>query len=123
MLIVKRLKEQQFARLKDIFNDEFDSDVPETENSEILGAFEDSQLVGFVLVEDVKMIGQIWTRPDKRNDSVNIVQALLKQLREKYEGKAVIGAVASQKRFVNLYRSLRFQRIAGEFFRRNFTKG
>ncbi len=118
-MIVKPLKPDQFGRLKKIFEEEFDSDLPLPENSEILVAYEDGKMQGFILVETVQVIGQIWVTPEKRNNSSGIVQNMLKYIRAKIAPKSVVAAVASEKRFENLYKAFGMQPIEGKFFRKN----
>lgn len=119
MIIVKKLKPEQFKRLEKIFEEEFDSDAPLPENSDIFAAFENGKLVGFVLAEQLVMIGQIFVIPEKRTGSTEVSRELLKELRKRFEGKEVIGAIASEPRFGNLYKALGMQKISGDFYRRN----
>jgi hypothetical protein len=118
-MIVKKLKAEDYPRLKRIFADEFDSDLPDPSNSEIFVSYEDGKLTGFVLAEKVVILGQIYTVPEKRNNSSKIVQSLLNFVRERYDGKQVVGAVASESRFENLYRAFGMQKIEGQFYRKN----
>lgn len=119
-MIVKELKPEQWNRLKEIFEREFDSDLPKPENSRILACFEDGKMVGFVLAEQVLMIGQIYVVPPRREKSGEIVRSLLSYIREKIAPRNVVGAVASEKRFEALYRAFGMQKIEGKFYRKNF---
>lgn len=119
MIITKPLKPDQYGRLKEIFARDFDSDLPLPENSEILVAYEEGKMQGFILIETVQVIGQIYVIPEKRNNSSGIVQNMLKYIRAKVAPKSVVAAVASEKRFENLYKSLGMQLIEGKFFRKN----
>jgi hypothetical protein len=119
MILVKKLKPEQYGRLKQVFNDVFDSDLPLPHNSDIFAAFEDGKVVGFILAEDVKMLGQIYVSPEKRSEGTEITMKLLKEVRERYEGKENVAAVASETRFEKLYRALKMEKISGTIFRRN----
>jgi hypothetical protein len=119
MILVKKLKPEQYGRLKGIFSDEFDSDLPEPQTSDIFAAFEDGKVVGFINCEIVRVIGQIWVEPDKRKDSTEITMKLLREVRDRYEGKENVAAVASESRFEKLYKVLGMEKIPGTLFRRN----
>lgn len=118
-MIAKELKPEQFGRLKKIFEDDFDSDLPQPENSQIVGVYDEGKLQGFILVETVQVIGQIWVAPEKRNNSSKIVQNMLNYIRAKVAPKSVVAAVASEPRFENLYKAFGMQKIEGKFFRKN----
>lgn len=119
MIVVKKLKPEQYSRLTDIFREDFDSDVPLPQNSDIFAAFEDGKMVGFVLAEDIKMVGQIWTLPKYRNNSIEIVAPLIRTMRDEFDGKEVVGTIASEPRFGKLFENLGMQKIDGEFYRKN----
>lgn len=119
MLLVKKLPDDKYSRLREIFEDEFDSDLPEPKNTDIFVAYDHGRMTGFVLVEDVKVIGQLYVVPEKRNNASHTVRELVRCIREKYDGKAVVGAVASEPRFKKLYESLGMYKIFGDFYRKN----
>jgi len=121
MVIVRKLTPEQFDRLGGIFRTEFDSDPPLIKNSEIYGAFEDGKMVAFVLCEKIVMLGQIYVVPEKRNNSSRFVQKMLSFLRDRYDNREVVGAVASESRFENLFKAFGMQGIQGKFFRKNIS--
>jgi hypothetical protein len=118
-MIIKKLKPEDFGRLKRIFADEFESSLPLPENSEIFVCYEDGVMRGFLLAENIKILGQMYVVPEKRNNSGKIVQSLLNFVRERFDGKEVVGAVASESRFENLYQAFGMQKIEGKFYRKN----
>lgn len=122
MIVIRRLPADKYERLKRIFREEFDSDLPEPENSEIFVAIDDGKLAGFVLAEDIKMVGQIYAAPAYRDRSLEVVMPLIREIRDNYEGNAVVGTLASEPRFGKLYASLGMEPIAGDFWRRNIAK-
>lgn len=119
MIIVKKLKDEQFARLKDIFREDFESEAPLPVNSEIFGAFKNGRLVGFVLCERVVIVGQVWTSPNVRNGSIEVVAPLIRAVRDEYDHKENVGCVASEPRFESLFASLGMAKIDGVFYRKN----
>lgn len=120
MTIEKSIPASEWHKLKDIFADEFDSDLPDPKFAKIIGSYDNGKLVGFVLVERVAIIGQIFVAPEKReNNNGKTVRSLLKSVREQLPEGASVGAVASEPRFELLFKSLGLQKIAGVFFRRN----
>lgn len=118
-IVVRKLSPEKFARLRHVFDGEFDSDTPIPDNSEIFAAFEDGKMVGFVLAENIVLLGQIYVVPERREKSGGIVQNLLKFLQVRYDGRETVGAVASERRFEALYRAFGMQKILGTFFRKN----
>jgi len=119
MLIVKKAKPEQFERFAKIFSEEFDSSLPEPDNSEILIAYENGVMKGFVLVEEVKLVGQIYVVPDERKSSSEIVKSLITFVKKTIAPKSVVGAVASERRFEHLYKAFGMQKIEGIFYRKN----
>jgi hypothetical protein len=118
-MIVKKLKSEQFSRLKKVFEEEFASDLPEPQNSEILVVYEQGRMVGFMLAETIVMLGQIYVVPEKRKNSSKIVKNLLDYCKMQIAPKNVVGAVASESRFENLYKAFGMEKIFGVFYRKN----
>lgn len=114
---IKKLNAAQWAGLIDTFEAVFDSDLPNYEHGVIYGAFDNGKLLGFVLVEDVKVVGQIFVKEPKNNATV--VKKMLRYIRETIPDKQAVAAVASEPRFEMLFRSLGLQKITGTLFRRN----
>lgn len=105
--------------IEEIFDDEFDSDLPDAKVSDLIGVYDGAELVGFVLAEKIEMVGQIYVAPAKRNNASQIARNLIRYLRDNIPDGVAVGAVASETRFEALYRSLGMQKIRGNFFRRN----
>lgn len=105
--------------IEEVFESEFDSDLPDEKVSDLIGVYEEGELVGFVLAEKIEMVGLIYVEPSRRNFSSQIARNLIRYLRDKIPDGVSVGAVASERRFEALYRSLGMQKIAGTFFRRN----
>jgi len=59
--------------------------------------------------------------PEKRNNSSRFVQKMLSFLRDRYDNREVVGAVASESRFENLFKAFGMQGIQGKFFRKNIS--
>lgn len=120
MIKIEKIPASLFSAFSGVFRKEFDSDAPLPSNADIFGAFDDGdQLVGFVLAERLVMVGQIWTAPQFRDNSTEIVAPLVRTLRDKYDGKENVGAVASEPRFRKLFENLGMEKIDGEFYRKN----
>jgi len=112
-----KLPYQHWHTLEEIFDKEFDSDLPERENAEIFVINEAGKRKGFILAEDIKMIGQIYVYPDFRNVG-NTARDMVKFMVERYKGIPV-GTLASEPRFESLYKRLGMQKIEGSLFRKN----
>lgn len=116
--MIKTLPPRFWHQLETIFGDEFDSDLPEAENAEIFIATEGGKRIGFILAEDVKMIGQIYVYPEFRKESARHAGQMVKFCQERFKGKSV-ATLASEPRFEKLYRLLGMQKIPGTLFRKN----
>jgi hypothetical protein len=114
--MIKILPSRFWNQLEDIFEKEFDSDLPET--GEIFISTEGSRRTGFILVEPIRMVGQIYVYEDFRKDSVKNAMKLVKHVQNLYQGSPV-GTVASEARFEKLYRLMGMDKIEGTFFRKN----
>ena len=119
MIIVKPAKEEQFQRFAKIFESEFESDLPLPDNSKILVAYENGVMKGFVLVEQIQLVGQIYVIPEERKSSSEIVKSLITFVKRTIAPKAVVGSVASERRFEALYKAFGMQKIEGIFYRKN----
>jgi hypothetical protein len=119
-IVVKQLPSDNWKKLKDIFNNEFDSDLPDPKTAEIVVAYENGVMVGFVLLEKVLIVGQIYVIPSQRlKNNSGIVRNLIRYVRDKVPQGLSVAAVASDIRFEALFKSLGMQKIVGTFFRRN----
>jgi hypothetical protein len=111
-----------FPLLKEIFESEFDSDLPAPEHSCIAMAIAEdtNEPVGFILMEQVVMVGQVYIFPQARQTCgrmaarklINFVQRLLR-------GKHNTCAVASEPRFARLFNNLGMHEVEGTLFRLN----
>lgn len=112
-----KVPSSRWHTLEKIFEEEFNSDLPSADNAAIYGDYEGGKLQAFILVENIKMVGQIYSMPDNKNRQS--VQKLVNYLVETLPDGTAVGVVASEKRFEALYRLLKMQKIPGTFFRRN----
>lgn len=119
MITIREVPADKFHLFKEIFEKEFDSDLPLPENSTILAACMDGQVVGFILAEKIVMLGQIFVLPEKQHSSLQIVQQMINYISESIALTNVVGAVASEDRFTRLFKQFGMQEISGKFFRRN----
>ncbi len=118
--MIKLLPPRFWHQLEDIFQDEFDSDLPDVNSdAEIFMSANDGKRTGFILVEPVKMIGQIYIYPEFREQNVaKNAGEMVKFMQKRYDGTPV-GCVASEPRFEKLYRRLGMEKIDGVFYRKN----
>lgn len=115
------LPPRHWHQLEGIFNDEFDSDLPDAQgDAEIFMSTDGGKRTGFILAEQVTLIGQIYVYPEFREKNVaRNARDLVKFMQDRYQGKMPVGAVASEARFGKLYRLLGMQKIDGDFYRKN----
>lgn len=116
MVEIRKLKPIERLQISDIFNEVFDSDMPPPPHSEFYGLFEDGRLEGFILAEQITIIGQIFIKNEKNNS--NYARKLIRFVRDKAFPTQSVAALASETRFEMLYRTLGLQKIKGTLFRR-----
>lgn len=116
--MITKLPDRFWNQLEDIFDKEFDSDLPEKENATIFMATDGSKRTGFILAEDIKMIGQIYVYPEFRKESARYAGQMVKFCQERFKGRSV-ATLASEPRFEKLYRLLGMQKIDGTVYRKN----
>ena len=114
---IRRL--ENFDDLEQVFAEEFESDVPLPENTEIFGLFDGDELLSFVVAEKIILLGQLYVAPEHRKMALTIAKKMLNFLQSRYDGKEVVGAVASERRFEPLFEAYGMQRIDGTFHRKN----
>lgn len=115
---IRELEAREWLRLKGIFEREFDSDLPIPQNAKIFGCFEGEKMLGFILAENVVFIGQVYVIESERTSGA--AKKMLSFVREKFSReRKPVAAVASEKRFEMLFKSLGMTEIGGKLFRRN----
>jgi hypothetical protein len=110
---------ERFEDFTAIFDAEFDSDPPREGHSRIFACFDGDEPVGFIHAENFVLLGQLYVVPEKRNSTTSVVQAMLNFVQERFDGKACVGAVASEERFERLFAAYGMQKIEGSFHRKN----
>jgi len=117
MLEIRKLKNSEWSMLTGIFDKVFDSDMPNPAHSEIVGAFEDGKLEGFILLETATFIGEFYSRSKENNG--RIARKLVSFARQHIPDKQGVGAVANESRFEILFKTLGMSEIPGKLFWRN----
>lgn len=109
--MIKKIPPEAWGELEEIFDKECDgSALPPPAHSVIWGVYDEDKLKGFILVEDVAFIGQIFALPPYGKQLVSFV-------RERY-GDQSVACVASEERFGRLFESLGMDEIKGTLYRR-----
>jgi len=114
---ITNLPSRHWEQLKDIFDKEFDSDLPDA--GEIYISTEQGKRKGFILAEPLMMVGQIYVYPEFRNASARTAMEMVRFMNNRFRGKMPVGCIASEARFKKLYNALDMQEIDGTFFRKN----
>lgn len=117
--MITKLPSRHWYQLKDIFDEEFDSDLPDVDSgAEIFISVENGKRTGFILAEPVIFIGQIYIYPEFREKNIaSTTLSLVKSVKERYEGQSV-ATLASESRFEKLYKRLGLDKISGTLFRK-----
>jgi hypothetical protein len=114
---IRKLRPNEWIPLIGIFDKTFNSDMPSPEHGEIIGVFENGRLEAFLLMENIVMIDQVWSRSPKKNPQY--IKSLVRYVRNKVPDNQTVATVSDGKRFEILFRLLGMERIAGTLFRRN----
>jgi len=117
MLEIRKLKNSEWSGLTGIFDKVFDASMPSPEHSEILGAFEDGRLEGFILLETAVFVAEFYSRSKENNG--RIARRLIQYARQHVPDKQGVGAIANEKRFEMLFKTLGLSEIPGKLFWRN----
>lgn len=117
MLEIRKLRKSEWPMLTGVFDKVFDVDMPDANHADIVGAFEDGKLQGFVLLERAVFIAEFYTRPGQNNGLV--ARKLVSFVRETIPDKQAVGAVVQEPRFQMLFKTLGLSEIPGKIFWRN----
>lgn len=112
---VREIPYEAWEYLDDIFAEEFESNLPPKDHGTFYGVYEDGKLRGFILCENIVMVGQIYTIGDAK---AGHAKALIEHVRSVIPADQSVGAVASEPRFEGLFRSLGMDKIDGVLYRR-----
>lgn len=118
MTEVRELKPIEWAGVIPIFKKVFnDSDVPPPEHGKFIGVFEDGRLEAFLMLEEIVMIDQVWSRQSE--NSIKYLKRLVQFTRDSVPERQTVGTVFDGTRYEMLFRMLGFLKVPGILFRRN----
>lgn len=112
--MLEKLSEDRWPELAPIFKREFNAELPHSGKSDILADIgEDGEIRGFVVMEFLGRIGQIW-------NSGTSSRAMFEHFNSEIPpGNSVI-AIASEPRFEKLCESFGMRRVEGVVYRKDF---
>ena len=112
---VRKLKPEEWKTFEGIFRNIFNSDLPPAAHSVFYGAFDEiGELQGFLLAEEVRFFGQVFSF----KDDPRAIAALVQHARQDTPDSQSVALVASEKRFEPLLERLGLERIEGTLYRR-----
>jgi hypothetical protein len=114
---IRKLQAHEWLPLIGVFDKTFGSDIGSPKHGTIVGVFEDGKIEAFLLMENIVMIDQVWSRTPKNN--TRYIKSLIRWVRERVPETQTVATMSDGKRFEILFRLLGMQKIAGTFFRRN----
>jgi GNAT superfamily N-acetyltransferase len=65
--MIRQLNFDEWMALDPVFEDEFQTCIPDPKHTGIIGEFDGDTLRGFVTVESVPVVGMLYTYPEYRN--------------------------------------------------------
>jgi hypothetical protein len=118
MIEVRKLKPSEFVLVVPILDKVFEkSDLPDPQYADIIGAFEDGKLQGFVILERAVFIWEFFSRSQENNG--NVTRKIIKYVRDFVPEKQAVAAAAKEPRFWMLFKSLGMSEMPGKLFFRN----
>lgn len=119
-MLIKKIPPSEWYKIEKTFIEVFDSDMPSPEHATFYGVYEKGQINAFILVENVKFIGQVYSRPSVDNNfNGQAVKKLVDYVMTVTPKGVSCAAVASETRFEGLFRLFRMDEIKGKLFRRD----
>lgn len=112
--MLEKLPEERWEELTDIFQQEFGASLPHRGKSDILADVdENGEIHGFVVLQFVGLIGQIWNSGKRSRAMLNFFN------NEIPPGNTVI-TIADEPRLQRLSESYGMRRLTGAVFRKDF---
>jgi hypothetical protein len=107
--------------LADVFITEFDnSAIPFDAN--VIGVFEDNEIIGFTVAETLLRVGLIWTKPKIRQTmkSAVIAKEMVNYAYKSIPQGASVIVISSDAKFEKLLTKLGMTEVEGKVFRKDF---
>jgi hypothetical protein len=105
---------ERWDELKEVFRTEFDAELPHKGKASILAELaENGEIKGFVVVEFLARIGQIYNSGIKTREMLNLINEQIPP------GNSVI-AISSNPRFDGLCGLFGMREVEGKVFRKDF---
>lgn len=112
--MLQNLPEERWHELTDVFKKEFGAELPHKGKATILADLaEDGAVRGFVVLEFLARIGQIYNSGTK-------TRRMLKLIEEQVPAGNSVIAISSDKRFDGLCEMFDMRELDGKVFRRDF---
>jgi hypothetical protein len=111
--MIKILPQERWPELADIFRKEFDAELPHPTATIFAELDDDNQIVGFLVVEFLARVGQIYQTGASTRSMLELVESQISP------GNAVI-AIAHEPRFERLCESWNMRPVEGQVYRRDF---
>lgn len=111
--MIQELPKERWPELTEIFAREFDAILPDPTSTILADVDEDGTIKGFMVVEFLWRLGQIWQTGGKTREMFDQVDLNMPP------GNSVI-AIASEPRFEGLCKMYGMRQIEGTIYRKDF---
>jgi hypothetical protein len=119
--MIRLLTTEEKLNLADVFMEEFENTLPPV-NANVIGLFENDELIGFLVAETLLRVGMVWTKPEIRNtmQSALATKELAQYAYQSIPQGASAIVIASEKKFEPLLKRLGMKEVIGKIFRKDF---
>jgi hypothetical protein len=114
----KLLNGREREILRPVFEKEFNADLPEESQANILAIIEDGSVVAFLTSEVLIRVGMLWVHPKRRGiEGAKAIGQLIRETHEAIPKGSSAVVIASEDRFNNIAEKLGMRRVEGEIWR------
>jgi len=117
-----RLLAEEREVLRPVFENEFQSEVPETSQANLTAWIDEQKnITAFAVSEVLIRLGLLWTHPRHRGkEGAKNMKAVLEYIRESIPKGASVVVFSTESRFDRLCRKFGMREVEGKIFRLDF---
>lgn len=115
--MIELLDPKEWHKLDSIFESEFNSAIPDSQHASIIADVEDGELRGFIVVESLVWVGQIYIAPNHRGNG--LTRKFIRHIEDKTRKacRSVI-TIASEPRFEKLFQRKKMRKVGCAVYRK-----
>lgn len=110
------------ALVADIFEKEFDSEVPTGNQGDIIAVVEDGKVQAFIMAEQLIRAGLLWVAPENRNSTkaVKLMRELVRFIYMNAPIGSSVVAIDSDNEFSKILEKVGMHKVEGIVYRKDF---